>query len=202
MPTNIGHAIGSGRDFVSMELRGDKELQRLLKELAPIVGLKVVRGATTQAMTHASREIRKRIPVGKDPIQSGFLDDSPHGTLKKSLRKITKNYNNKTTFSTIVGIGRSTYGLKFATNNPARKSGFKIPASVAHLVEFGHKIKRSKSGPVLGYVEPHPFMRPGWKAARPKIKSTFKELTKKGIINKAMKLRDKHKTMAAAKAKS
>lgn len=30
----------------------------------------------------------------------------------------------------------------------------------AHLVEFGHAIRKVEGGPAVGYVPPHPFLRP------------------------------------------
>ena len=45
----------------------------------------------------------------------------------------------------------------------------------AHLIEFGHLIKRGKRGKSTGFVEPHPFMRPAWDATKDQVAGAIVE---------------------------
>lgn len=54
----------------------------------------------------------------------------------------------------------AVFPSKFEAVNHMPAWVVRVRAPHAHLVEYGHVIKRTKDGPEIGRVQPHPFVEP------------------------------------------
>lgn len=159
-------------------LEGDKELERKLRALPKRVFKNVVRGATTKAMTPATKTAKR--------LAKGIGD---RGTIAKSIGKKTKTYPRTQTIVTLVGPRRGFKDTESGHN----------PSNTAHLAEFGtapHVIRSEKPmGPkgVFGLIVHHPgqkatpFMRPALDNNEAQILSIYRRALSDGIVRQAKK---------------
>jgi len=155
----------------SMQLFGDKELQKRLEQLAPKLEKKALRRGVTKGMRQVAKLAKSNAP-------------RETGTLKRSIgQKI------KTVRGSVYGIVGPRKGFKTAvtvskrgkkkrlTKSAEAKGGtateYRDPIRYAHLVEFG---SRSKSG--------RPFLRPAFDASVDSVLGTIKSELR-SEVNKA-----------------
>lgn len=88
--------------------------------------------------------VRRAVSFAVSPVLKAAKKYAPKdsGDLKKSLKRKIKAYSRNATVIGIVGPEK-----------------YKAPH--AHLVEYGHRLV-TKDGREIGFVPPHPFMRPAF----------------------------------------
>ena len=146
---------------VGLDLRGEKELIRALKDLEGSINRRVIKGATRKAMKPLIKAARAKI--------------RPHdrtGQLRKSIGIRQKKFA-----SGIVWTGVwPRRGFFINTEEFGRVD----PQFYSHLLEFGNQ-KFSGS----------PWMRPAWDANKGAIQSTLVKELKIGIAKEVVKARRK-----------
>lgn len=125
----------------TIDLVGDKEIQKAMRSLAGEIAKKVLRAAVRAALGPALKESKRMIPV-----ESGALRDS----MKISIKA----------FPPYDMVGKVWPDKKFVvgwwpegSDKPERRR----PINYAHLVEGGHIVIRNES--FVGLVPPQPFIR-------------------------------------------
>ena len=175
--SGIGRRGGKGQGFVS--LSGEKELLRMLDRLMGPELLRVVKSASGKAMTPVRATARKRVGVKS-------------GATKKAIIKKQVTYKNQGNVMTLVGVRVRT--LKAVAEG-------KAVSNLAHLLEFGHRNVRGKAstapqggpgrrGPLvedIGFVRPHPFLRPAYRENRQKIQDIYRRELEAGVHREARK---------------
>ena len=146
------------------------KLEKLLKKLPIELQKNVVRRATRAAMAPVRKTIKSLINVND-------------GVLMKSIRIRQKRYPRSGVIYTMV-----------TANAPH-----------AHLVEFGHKLiagrtvldsgndriyrVKGRKGKLLGFVPPHPFMRPGMEANLTKALNIYRSKLIDGMMKEIAKFK-------------
>ena len=98
---------------------------------------KITRKGTGAAAAVYVTAMRAAIPVGNHPPHKTKGGVRQPGALKKSVR--FRAIHRRTGVGHVVGpMGRW--------------------ASMRHLYALGHRVKRTRNGPVVGHAGPHPFM--------------------------------------------
>ena len=156
---------------ISISLRGDKELIRMLDRLPVKIARKVVPAAASKSMTPVSKMAKKLV--------RGQTRGT--GLLSRSIGKKRKIYRASGNTIVVVGV-RMEFKRKAGGSS---QGGFRNPSKYAHLVEFGH------STPGGGFVAPKPFLRPALQRNLGKIKSTMSREIMIGIGKEAKKGRKK-----------
>ena len=151
---------------MTIELKGDKELKRLLKEL----GEKV-----------AKRANRQGVNAGANPILRAARKSAPvaTGLLKKSLIKKVKTYKSGNAVA-VIGPSREVSSV---IKTPSGKTKKHVPANIAHLVHDGHGGPHPAKG--------NPFLRRAFEATVQKALGIWKqkvwEVLQKEVAKRAKK---------------
>ncbi len=161
----------------TLTLDGDKTLQRKLKRLIGPELLRVIKPAARKAMTRMRSAAKKR--VGKKS-----------GDTRRAI--VTKQVVYKTDGNvlTMVGVRRATFKSRV---RKAFKPGFVTQAesNLEHLLELGHLIvkggKLGQGGRVVGFVRPHPFLAPAWRANKNRAQVVYARGVETGIHKLAAK---------------
>jgi hypothetical protein len=140
---------------VKLSISGVEEIDRVLRGLPLQVSHKIL----GQAHAEAAKPI---IPAAQSKIKdkTGNLRASI-GTEKIALKKAT-------------AVGMVYVG-------PRRKRGYK--GKHGHLIEFGHRIRRRKGGPILGFVKPYPFMEPAFISTKSEVIDNIKDSVGRKLRN-------------------
>ena len=144
----------------SMELIGDKQLEKLFRTLGDRVQRKVTRQAVNAAATPGVKAAKAKVP-------------SESGTLKKSLGKKVKTYKNTGTVAAIIGPRTDVEG---EFNGEVRK-----PKFYAHLVENGHVDENGN------HVPAQSFLRPAMDETQDQALDVMKDKLAAGVVKEAMK---------------
>ena len=188
---------------ITLNLFGDEEVQRALKNMAQDVTGKVLRAATQNSMKPYARDAKKRM-----------AEISP--TIAKAIGNRTKLYAKKGVVVNVVGIKRETTPTireRTVTMPDGSSKTFKRkhdPRNTAHLVEFGtkpHKITIPwLSGRFLKYKADHPGtqeyapMRKALEAQKDTVLRTMRREVLGGVEKLAIK--EAKKAARAAKKAS
>lgn len=137
------------------ELRGTKELAKLLKKLPEKIRKKSLRAAISKASTPILKDAKRR--VTKDS-----------GLLKKALKRQIETKKKSGIVSAKIGPDKTVQGVVTVYK---RKDGSEVkanrkPVRYAHLVEKGHGGKSAK---------PKPFLFPAFEANKAKALSIMTE---------------------------
>ncbi len=142
--------------MIVTNIRGYELINSNLKKLEKKVRERSLKRATRAALAPVAKEAKARCK-----------EDT--GVLKKSIGVVIKNRGrNGTRGASVVGVVGPMRNIR-APRKVITKGKHKglvlvsIPTRYAHLVEFGHIIKRGNKQ--VGHVPPRPFMRPAWDAA-------------------------------------
>lgn len=174
---------------VGFWLEGDKALQALLEKLPAHVFQKVVRPATSKAMTPIARDMRNRV-----------RSTSP--AVAKAIGKKSKSYRRRYTFVTVAGV---RHGAQFEKAEKTEGGGTRkvVPSKIAHLIEYGtkaHKIPAlliPETGEIARREWLHPgatekpFIRPAWDSGKGGIASRMKYEIGRGIVRLAKRMATK-----------
>lgn len=172
---------------VKVTLHGMKDLERRLRligDRAPAVGRHAVSLAATPIVSAAKRYAER----SKDT-----------GALQASIGKVVKVYKHS--------------GVALAVVGPRRGAQFKGRANIAHLIEYGWRKVKAKTGTLkrtsgrqagtaarskvtgkrgegveAGRVEGRPFIRPAWDAKKDIARQRLYDVTLRGIEREAAKL--------------
>lgn len=144
-----------------VELLGDKQLKKLLKDLPDKVQKKVMKAAMRKAVKPIQAAAQAKAPVDT-------------GTLALSMGNKIKSYNDS---KVTVGIVGPKTGFSSESNGVR-----KVPAWYAHLVEKGH-IARDGTR-----VPPQPFMAPAAESQEPAALAAMQGTLADGIVKEAKKL--------------
>ncbi len=145
-------------DFIAFDIRGSKQLARAFKALPAQVQQRSVRKAVSFALTPLLRSVKAEAPENT-------------GALKESMRKKTKVYKGKGVVMGMVGPDKS-----FIRYYRGQKQ---VPANYIQPLTYGHIIRNTKGGPVIGTVRPNRFMMRAHRKAQPAMKQRFISKLKK-----------------------
>lgn len=159
----------------SMQLTGDKELNKLLMRLPDEMTNKVVAKAVSSGARKVATAAKRKI-VGHDAIETGLL--------KSSLRLQTKKDKRKGYVRTRVWPSKKVQGV----GPDGRK---RVPMYYAHLVEFGHRVVNRWGA--HGHVPARPFLRPALDENRKKIEREFSSNVRKFMDKEVAKAEAKGK---------
>lgn len=133
---------------IKVQITETAQLDALLAKVDITLRGKAMVSAMRESLDPMLQKTRELAPVGGPRV--GKKSGKQH--LRQSLGKVVRDY------------GQVIVGLVGAR----RPEG-----SHAHLVEFGHDVKRKKDGPVVGRAPPYPFMRPAAEQTKSIQVSTF-----------------------------
>lgn len=144
----------------AMDIKGDRELEKLLRALGPRVQRKVLRGAVTAASSPVLKAAKR-----KAAKQSGLL--------KKALgRKIVTN--KKTGGVTaVIGARKGVEGQY--------KGKLRRPSRYSHLVEKGFINEHGE------HVPPQPFLNPAADESQEQVISIMRSKLAAGVLSEAAK---------------
>ena len=131
---------------MNLILNGDKEVREVLKRLPDAVQHRILSAANFAAAKPLVEKEKLLAPEGP----TGNLVDSI-GAVKISLSKANR-------------LGQVNVG-------PRRKGGYK--GFAGHLVEYGTKRRRNKSGANRGIMPKHPFAKPAFQLTKGQIESSI-----------------------------
>ena len=183
----------AGNSTLRFELHGTPQLEARLRSLrdnvADRVVVKAIRKAGEPIVVAAARNARRT-----DAKMGKRL-----GGLSKSMGIVVRNYR---ATHKVLGIIGPLHGKVYK-----RLGKKEVPALIAHLVEFGHRIavggtlaplagskrrsSRSKQtriaggGVGRGFVQAQPFLRPAWDAERSAAQATLEAELRAGIESEA-----------------
>lgn len=165
----------------TIRIEGLKELDRKLKNLGPRVLRKVVRSASSKAMTPVLKDAKQRAKAIKDT-----------GLLSKSLGRKTKTYTRTGTVTVNVGPRKGfkqevTRRTKLPDGRVIVRKETANPANYAHLVELGtapHSIGRRGTHPG---TRPRPFLRPALDTNEYTVLAIYRRELAAGVIREAKK---------------
>jgi len=165
---------------VDIKLMGAPELRNKLNRLPTLVQKRVMRPAVNFALTPMNAAAKRRAPVET-------------GLLRQSLGKKIKQYANSGTTWGAVGV-RKGFGVKVAKGATATVrvgkretviESSRDPRFYVHLVELGHKIRRKKRGPVLGFRKGTRFLTKAYEATKDIAMVRLVQKVEKGIAKEA-----------------
>lgn len=142
---------------VQVKIKNAAEIQRIFKRLAPKEVTKAQKKGAQEAAGHLQKQIRMAAPTGPRDWRQGASEQ--YKPLKKNIKKVTFRVKNN-----IVEAGVH--------------SG---DAFWWRFVEYGHDIKFTRRGPVVGKAQPHPFITPTVKREAQNAMAFFVEGIKKAI---------------------
>lgn len=166
---------------LKFELHGTPDLDRRLRLLATNVAERVV----VKAVRKAAR------PVVSAASRNASQTTSPNGErlggLSKSQGVVVRKYRNG---QKVLGILGPLHGKVFQ-----RHGKKEVPALIAHLVEFGHRVavggklgtlsgrkrRTVATGQQNGFVAAQPFLRPAWDSQKSAAQSTLESELRTGI---------------------
>ena len=150
-------------DGITVDLTGDKELQRAFKKLAD----KAKRTVARKANRAGSTPLMKRAKA-----LAGTVSPGKHGTgnLKKSVKRRFKRYG----------------GVDVVVVGPETKTG-ESSGQHAYIVEYGTGERFTKEGVYRGVMPAHPFMRPAWAQTKGIARAKGVAAMKKAIDDEARK---------------
>lgn len=163
--------------MASAILKGDKKLERKLRNLQSAGLRRVMNRAVSRSITPVKNAVKRNAPVSEEMNK---------GTLKRSIAKKTKSYFKQS--GTIVGmVGPKTKFFEAYRT----KSGKKRPSLYAHLVLFGTKPHLIESPEGSGMFWRHPgarannWMEEEFDSQKGKVKSLLRSELKQGLIREA-----------------
>lgn len=133
-----------------IRLTGFKEVDAVLKGMPLVLTDQVLQKAHARALEPFIYKEHALTPVGK----TGNLAES-EGIVKASA----KSFGNR-------DLGAVTAG-------PRRNKPFK--GFAGHLVEYGTKVRATKSGANRGIMPAHPFAEPAWEATKDQVQGKVNE---------------------------
>lgn len=140
---------------VNLRLTGEKEIDAVLRKLPAQVNHKVLQVA------HASAA---KVLVDAEKLNA---PEGPTGHLIDSIGII------KTPFAKAGALGEINVG--------PRRGRYK--GNAAHLVEYGTRPRRNKSGANRGVMKAKPFARPAWDRTKNKVQSLIAEKLGRSILS-------------------
>jgi HK97 gp10 family phage protein len=183
----------------TVRIDGLRELRAALMQLPK----NVERNVLSRSVGHAAALVREaaktRAPVWTGPVSKGH---PPPGTLKRAI--ITKNVSSRAYKSQWIVTVRTGKKQQFSGN--WMKGGQKNrDAYYWRWVEFGHRVGNRSTGTLsqagnrkrstrrnvheIGFVAPHPFMRPAWESTKNAALRTIIDDIAKGVETEAAKVR-------------
>lgn len=163
----------------SAKIEGVAGLRSILDQLPKEIRLTVLAAAVAAAA----------VPV--EAAAKNFASKRS-GALRKSIRTVVRNSPSKSSAVAVVGPSRDYFRGGRRLKNGANRNGAERPANYAHLVEFGHAVRKPKKGRTirkgnaampadgkLTWVPPRPFMRPAIAAT--------KNLTSRALLDGAQR---------------
>lgn len=145
---------------MSIDLHGMEEVERRLRKLPANVERRVLKEALLDGGEPMLSEAKRRAPVGMPRRHPGSV--RLRDALMLGLHKTAK------------GLVWVRLGVDYTKN------------SVAHLVEFGHRLVRGKQA--HGEVRPHPFIRPSYDATKREVVHNIERNIVVGVEREAGKL--------------
>lgn len=183
------------RTPVHIEIRGCKELEQRLQTLKSRVANRVAAAALGKACTPIVRSAKQ---LSRRPMTAS---GRRYGGLSKSLGKVVRKYHATQKILAVIGPLRGK-----AYQREGKKE---VPANIAHLVEFGHRVasggtlagksgsKRrayksrrtgiAGGGRQTGFVVGQPFLRPAFDSQRAAAQATLERELRAGIEKAASK---------------
>ncbi len=157
---------------LTVNLTGDKEIQKAMRSLPGKIQKKVLRAAVRSALRPALKESKRMIPV-----ESGALRDS----MKINIKAFPPHHM----------VGKLWPDKKFVvgfwpegSDAPERRR----PIKYAHLVERGHVVIRN--GVWIGDVPPQPFIRDAFAQTKNEQVRRFKKSFLRGAKREWKKMMD------------
>lgn len=99
--------------------------------------------------------------------------------LLKAAQPLEDEMKRTTAFSDVTGNLRGSIGTKKRKRAPDPEVTVGAKAPHAHLVEFGTRLRRHKSGKSTGVMRKRPFMRPAYDKSKREIVDVFRRELKK-----------------------
>lgn len=160
-------------DWFHMELSGTEKIAQnfaaMTREVRDKLLKQAMRATTKPIEQHAKALVKRRTGALQDSISTKMTSKGAKGEILRAW----------------VGPERNA-GRPMRAVTRGKKAGqiaVAVPTRYAHLIEFGHRIV-DKSGKVVGFAPPRPFMRPAWGAAGGDIAlDTFATSLKDGIAS-------------------
>lgn len=155
---------------VSAKITGHKEILKKLEALGKREAQKIVRRALLQGAGVIRDKARELAPVRTTSLKRAIIAQT------------NRDRGNRDVISASVGIGYTKYRfnakgkLKRAgklSKRASRELGAIRPRNYAHLVEFGHHIRRKPKGPSVGTVPAKPFLRPAFDTTQAEVLQTI-----------------------------
>lgn len=169
---------------MSFTIRG--RIEGLEQTIQRLDGLKKsVRNRILKKATRQAARVVLKAAKAKCPAETGWLKKSLGIKVGVSRRKgrVYGLIGPRTTEVKDKKTGQrklTSFGKRIMASGTKRR-----PAHYAHLVEFGHVIRRAEGGPEFGRVAAKPFLRPAWDTSRDAAFQAFaravnEELRKEG----------------------
>lgn len=152
--------------FIKADVSGQKELDKLFKELPESVTRNVLLNTGRKALQ----------PVVKEAKSTVRSQSSDSGDLAKSIRVSTRAKNAR----------RKKAGEYTVYAGPSTPQG-----AHGHLIEFGTADRYTKTGAYRGRVAPEPFLRPAWDANEFKVLKIMREEIWQQLKKQAARLRQR-----------
>ncbi len=146
---------------IEFSIHGDKEVMAKLADLRGSIQKRLVEGAGRAALKPVVADVRARCPVNS-------------GTLKRSIG--TKKAKRPNPGEVVLSVGaRPGYGFIGADGKKHNPFFYAIP------LEYGHSVKFSKDGPIVGHVAPVGMFRAAYDRNRESVIEDFGEELKSRI---------------------
>ena len=159
-----------------IEMKGWKEIDKVLKMLPRKMGEDVLTRATKSGATIVKNEVVRRAPVGKGP---------PHplyGRLKNNIKTVKLKYQrNRVTMAVHTGDAFWAHFLEFGTGRYYEGTG-----------------TYSKGSDAKTHMPAHPFFRPAWDATHEKALAKVMERLRINIGKAAEQLAGRYRSLSKA----
>lgn len=153
------------RPIIGMKIRGDKALQMALRQLGDVVGKRA-----------AGRVQRKALKAGGSPILMEAKRRAPRS--KRRVGDLSRPGGRPGNLKRSLAVSRGRRVRRYPRGNILAILGPQWPLGAhGHLVEFGTKQRRTKTGASRGRMPARPFLEPAFhgriREARAKIRQVF-----------------------------
>lgn len=152
-------------DYIKMDIRGDKQLEKLLTELPKRSITKGFRRAFSQSASPIVKDAKKNCP-------------KLHGALKKSIDKKLKTYSTTGVVVCLIGPDKNVFGSITGKDGKIRVV---TPWRYAHLVHNGHAGPRPAAA--------NPFLKKAYDSNQSKVISTAQAVLKETLEQEAERLK-------------
>jgi len=172
------------------------------KHFAELVGLDEMREMfKALATTYDKKIFKQELLKIAEALSKKVSDKAPRATKSHWLKLASDTHVRSGARWSWVTPGSLKKSIVAKTPKKARKgrqiSYVKVQYSIAphaHLIEYGHYLRKTKGGPILKKIKANPFFRDTWTKEKNTVEKQIKEAAQKILFKRIEILRRKHKT--------